>query len=401
MLSQEVAVEIDGRCVLLGDHTHVVKDGGRMPGVVSMREFSETQTKPSYFRGQCWGGLGLVVGTLKGCFCLPLELRIHQGFVHLGHAPEPQGGSRRSLGERVVEMALRFALAHERPSWLVLDAFFPTAKVFRLARSVYSITLQQPYLQLLIRAKKNYVAYFPAAPKPERRPGRQATYGEKVRLYECFDHPQLFETLECEIYGQRETVQVLAVPLLWKPLGDWLLFIFAITSRGRIVLMSSDLTLCPASALELYCVRVRIEVMFDILKNLLHAFCFRFWTKALPRHPRRPRANRELQAPAASSLHTVHACWNAYETFVLCALIAHGLLQLIALRFSDTVWLHHTLYLRTQSRALPSEKTVKQVLAPRLIQQFVYLPQYSVLAKIQHLVDSAEDDEDHEKRWAA
>ena len=29
VLSQEVTVEVEGRCVLLGDHTHVVKDGGR------------------------------------------------------------------------------------------------------------------------------------------------------------------------------------------------------------------------------------------------------------------------------------------------------------------------------------------------------------------------------------
>ena len=119
MLSQEVAVEIDGRCVLLGDHTYVVKDGGRMPGVVSLREHSETQRKPSYFRGQCWGAIGLVVGALKGCFCLPLELRIHQGFVHLGQAPEPASSSRTSLGERVVQMALAFARDHDRPAWLV------------------------------------------------------------------------------------------------------------------------------------------------------------------------------------------------------------------------------------------------------------------------------------------
>ena len=35
-----------------------------------------------------------------------------------------------------VAMALNFALAHERPAWLVLDTFLPTAKVFQLARSV-------------------------------------------------------------------------------------------------------------------------------------------------------------------------------------------------------------------------------------------------------------------------
>jgi hypothetical protein len=42
-----------------------------------------------------------------------------------------------------------------------------------LARSVYSIVLKQPYLIILARAKKNYVAYFPAAPKPSGRPGPQ------------------------------------------------------------------------------------------------------------------------------------------------------------------------------------------------------------------------------------
>ena len=392
---------IDGRCVLLGDHTHVVKDGGRMPGVVSLREHSETQPKPSYFRGQCWGGLGLVVGALKGCFCLPLELRIHQGFVHLGHAPAPAGASRTSLGERVVEMALAFARDHERPAGLVLDAVFPTAKVFRLARSGYSSALKQPYLHLLIRAKKHYVAYFPAPPKPPHRRGRPPRYGQKVHLWECFDHRHLFDTVHCQIYGQLEAVQLLALPLLWKPLGDWLWFIFAITSRGPIVLMASDLTRSPATAIELYGARTRIEIMFDVMKNLLHAFCFRFWTHHLPRHPRRPRPNRDLQAPAAPHLGTGEACWQAYETFVLCAAIAHGLLQLIALRFGSLVWQHHRLYLRTQSRALPSEKTVRQVLAPRLIRQFVLLPPISILQKIQHCLDNDEDDDCNEHRWAA
>jgi len=50
-----------------------------------------------------------------------------------------------------------------------LDAFFPCAMVFQLARSVYSIALKQPYLHILVRAKKNYVAYFAAPPKPPHR----------------------------------------------------------------------------------------------------------------------------------------------------------------------------------------------------------------------------------------
>lgn len=392
VLRQAVAVQVIGRVVLLGDHTHVVKDGGRMPGVVSLRETSETQHKPSYFRGHCWGAIGLVMGTLEACFCLPLELRIHQGFRHLGDA-ESASPAHPSLPERVVQMALAFALGHECPAVLVLDAFFSTAGVFRLAHSVYSIALKQPYVMILARAKKNYVAYFPPAPKPPGRPGPQPRYGEKVHLMECFDHPQGFDLVECCVYGQRELVRLMSVPLLWKPLGDSLLFIFAITSRGPLVLMCSELTLPPVTALELYCVRTRIEILFAVLKNLLGAFRFHFWTLRLPRHARRPTPNRSLKTPAAEHQPTVAACWQAYEVFVFCALVAQGLLQLIALRFGTEVWQHHQLYLRTRSRHLPSEKTVRQVLAMLVLKQLLNLPPSSLIAQIRRAFQGTEEEE--------
>lgn len=131
-----------------------------------MRETSETQSKPDYFRGQCWGAVGLLVGSLSACFCLPLSLQLHQGFRHLGE--EDTHDPALKLGTRVVQMALSFALGNDRPVWLVLDAFFATASVFRLARSVWSVALQQPLVQVITRAKKNYVAYF-GSPQTTRK----------------------------------------------------------------------------------------------------------------------------------------------------------------------------------------------------------------------------------------
>ena len=87
---------------------------------------------------------------------------------------------------------------------------------------------------------------------------------------------------------------------------------------------------------------------------------FRFWTKSLPKHSRRPVSNR----------------------FVLCASIAVGLLQFLALNFQDTVWAEHRLYLRTQSRDLPSEKTVKQIIAQLFIMQFFRLGQNGIIQQI-------------------
>ncbi len=59
VLSQHVAVVMTSRLAVIGDHTYVSKDGRRMPGVVALHQESETQSKPSYFRGHCWG--------LSGC----------------------------------------------------------------------------------------------------------------------------------------------------------------------------------------------------------------------------------------------------------------------------------------------------------------------------------------------
>ncbi len=391
ILRQNETVDVDGRCVLLGDHTHVVKDGGRMPGVVSMHEASETQSKPSYFRGQCWGAIGLLLGQLSACFCLPLRLQIHQGFHHLGLDDKDSLG----MHQRLVLMALEFSVRYDRPSILVLDAYFPVACVFLLARSVYSIVLKKPFLEILVRAKKNYVAYFSAEPKPKHRPGPQKKYGEKVYLMELFDHLHLFQTVSCKVYGQTESVQIMTMTLLWKPIGDWILFVFAVTSRGPIILMCSDLCYSPTLALELYCARTRIEIMFDVLKHVIGAFSFHFWTKRLPKHSRRPVSNRNLKQPQPEYLATVKACWEAYERFVLCAMIAQGLLQLIALKFGGSVWQQHKLYLRTQSRELPSEKTVKQVFTVIVIKQLVDLRSSGIIQKIlaQFKAISRNDDE--------
>jgi len=393
VVNQDKAVEVAGRRVLLGDHTSVVKDGRKMPGVVSMHEASETQSKPSYFRGQSWGALGILTGTLAACFCCPLQLQIHQGFAHLGLTDGPESQPQLKSTERMVAMAVAFATSNQCLCYLVLDAFFSTSSVIR-ACNYYSIEHKKPWVEILTKAKKNTVGYFPAPPKPAGRPGRQALYGEKIQLQECFDYPGLFETVTCRVYGKTERVQVMTLKLLWRPIADYVLFVVAVTSKGPIVLMSSDLTLLAVDAIELYCARTRIEILFSVLKQVIGAFKFRFWTKKLPKHSRRPFPNRDLKSPQPHQIATIRACWQAYETFVLCASIAVGLLQFISLNFQDAVWAEHRLYLRTQSRDLPSEKTVKQIITQLFIRQFFRLGKNGIIQQIRFYLMTVSDEID-------
>lgn len=66
----------------------------------------------------------------------------------------------------------------------------------------------------------------------------------------------------------------------------------------------------------------------------------------------------------------------------------------LASNFQDTVWAEHRLYLLTQSRELPSETTVKQVLLPLLIKQFFRPEQNSIIQQFRFYFLWVKEDSD-------
>ncbi len=152
-----------------------------MPGVVTLHQDSETQSKPTYYRGHYWGVVGVLVGSLTEAFCLPLEARLHQGLAHLD-AGQSSPADRDTQGVMLVQMALDFARHHDRLSIVVLDAFFSIGAVFELANTVWSIALKQPYLTILTRAKKSYVAYLEPSRQRQSRLDDPKNMAIKLRL---------------------------------------------------------------------------------------------------------------------------------------------------------------------------------------------------------------------------
>ena len=65
--------------------------------------------------------------------------------------------------------------------------------------------------------------------------------------------------------------------------------------------------------------------------------------------------------------------------------IALGLLQLIAIEFDAHIWSAFTHFLRTRRRALPSERTVKMVLAQELLKDFFGLRPRAMMQEIRDL----------------
>ena len=73
--------------------------------------------------------------------------------------------------------------------------------------------------------------------------------------------------------------------------------------------------------------------------------------------------------------------------------IALGLLQLVALKFQGPIWAAFTRFLRTRRRALPSERTVKEVLAQELTLDFHSLRPSAMMQEI-HGLGQSPDEED-------
>ena len=173
-------------------------------------------------------------------------------------------------------------------------------------------------------------------------------------------------------------------------------FIFAITSRGPLILMCSDLTMAPLLAIELYGARVRVETLVAMLKGVLGAFAYRFWSKYMPRHSRKPNKNADLKRPQSQHVPAVQQTWLACERFVMLGCLALGMLQLISLKCHGAIWDAFTAYLRTRSRTLPSERTVKAVLAQELLRDFHHVKPRAMMHEIHDLTHCSHEDDEQE-----
>jgi hypothetical protein len=332
---------------VLGDHTKQPKDARRMPQVTTLHQDSETSSKPSFFRGHHWACLSLLGQYCSKRFSLPLWAEIH---------PEELPESR---AVRLVHVASQIAERMQSSFYLVLDAFFSVGSVFQVAAE------SAGRLHILTRAKKNIVAYTPP-PSKTKKPGRPRVYGEKLHLLSLFDtQPQKFLRFEAEVYQKKETVRYLVLDLIWKPTKGLLRFFLIESSRGRLILLGSDLNLTVSDALQLYTSRVSIECLFASLKNLLGGLAYHFWSKYLQPVSRRPLRKQHV-LPVSSNPEKTRLTLEAIHKFLAINLIVIGTLRLLASRCSQDIHRHAHCWLRTPCGEVPSEFVTRTALASYL-----------------------------------
>ena len=157
-------------------------------------------------------------------------------------------------------------------------------------------------------------------------------------------------------------MRYLTLDLIWKPAKATLRFFLIETSRGPLILMTSDLRMGAMTALDLYCHRVCIETLFDSLKNILGAMGYHFWSRYLRPASRRPSSMTATASRSSRPAKTRNTL-EAIEKFLHVQMIVLGALQLLARNFAHQVHASAHCWLRTPCGNTPSEFVTRTALA--------------------------------------
>lgn len=337
----------NGRVVLVGDGIKIAKSGKKMPAVKKLHQSSESNTKPSWIMGHSCQAVSILAQGLSSVVAIPLAARIHEGLVFSNR-------DKRTLLDKMV--ALVESLSLDAPFYFVGDAYYASRKV------------ALPFLaagnHLVTRVKNNSVAYFPAPVPKFRKRGRPKVYGEKIALKTLFDDSSAMGTLASPVYGERGVqIRVRSLDLLWRPVGVVVRFVaVAHPTRGKCLLMSTDLELEPVDIIRLYGYRFKIEVAFKQSLHVVGAFLYHFWMASMKPLPRKS-GNQYLHRTSAKYREAVRRKMAAYHRFMQIGLISQGIMLALSTTMPNLVWRYFGSWLRTRRPGIcPSERVVAMAL---------------------------------------
>jgi len=300
---------VQGRIVLVADGIKVAKTGRKMPAVKKLHQESDNNNKAEFIFGHSCQAVGLLVRAGASFMAVPLACRIHEGVVFTNR-------DRRSLLDKLVLLVQ--SLAANLPFYMVADAYYAASKIIR--------PLLKAGQHLVTAVRSNAVAYEPALPPDSPRRGRPRLYGKKIKLKRLFTDEEAFTCALSPVYAEKNvTLRYRVLDLLWRPVGRLVRFVLVIhPTRGRKILLSTDLSLRGLESIELYGVRFKIEVSFKQAIYTLGTYAYHFWMMAMTPRSRRS-GNQYLHRKSAVYREQVRRKIAAYHAHIQLGIIAQGL----------------------------------------------------------------------------
>jgi len=356
---------LKGLPLYLVDGIKVGKAGKRMPGVKLLHQESEDNTKPEYIMGHFWGAISMLVHAPTHVFSIPLRFQIQDG---LKRSPAEVATLIDKMGTLVTQTI------NTAVGIVIGDAYYSTVG--------FLTTLCAANLHYIGRIKISTVAYHPLPEQSVPRPvGRPRKHGEKVKLRRLFKQPRLFKEALVPLYDDVKLIRYYSIDLIWN--GLYVRFVLSIFPDGKeSIFISTNRELDAEQVLYAYSLRQKIEVSFKSMVQVLCAFFYHFWMKAMPKLKRRS-GDQYLHRAGEEFRKQVFRKIEAYERFVNISAIALGTLQLLAIQFHSHIWERFPVWLRTLPKhGCPSENVVRLTLQHELHEIFLQSNDSTLLEKI-------------------
>lgn len=323
---------IQNRIVIVLDEIKFGKEGLKMPGVRSLYQSSQDNSKPSFIMGHRALVIGLIVSAFKSSRVIPFFSQILEGLC-------TGGKNSKSLIDKTVERIVDICQSIADKPIIVADAFYAVRSFMK--------PLAALGIDVISRIRNNAVAYYFPESSDNTKPGRPKKYGMKVKLIEIFNQLNLFSTVQSPIPGENLTIAYYALTLMTRWLNFPVMFVFVQhPTRGKIILISTNTSFPPLEVYLTYYHRFQIEVAFKQLKHIIYAFSYRFWTFALTCIKRGDK-NQYIHRQTPQEKESILSTFNAYHVFMQLALMAFGVLQYLAIFHSEEVYASFSSWLRT------------------------------------------------------
>lgn len=337
----------NGRIVLLADGIKNPKEGKKMPAVKSLHQESESNSKAEYIMGHSCQAVSLLVKGTNAFFSVPLISRIHEGIVLSNR-------SRLTLLDKLITMLLQ--LDFTCGFYLVADAYYASKRIAN--------PLLDNGQHLITRVRTNVVAFQEAKQPKRARAGRPKFYGKKLKLRLCFIKEKM-TTAPSPVYNESNVnISYRSMTLIWRPMGKRVQFVLVEhPTRGRMILMTTDLLLDPLSVIKLYGLRFKIEVGFRQAVHTIGTYAYHFWMMEMTPIKRRS-GNQYLHRKTDDYRRQVAKKMDAYHRYIQIGCIVQGLQQYLSVSFPELVWKHFGSWLRTmKTQQEPSEMVVAQAMS--------------------------------------
>ena len=345
----------NGRLVLLADGIKVGKAGRKMPAVKKLKQV-ESNTKPEFIFGHSCQAISVVAGAEGSAFAAPLAARIHEGVVYSNRYRKTQPQKLLSLLD---------SLGIPSPVTLVADAYYACRSIAR------GLLAQDSHL--ISRVRINAVAYWPAEQPAKRRRGRPPVYGAKFKLRAVFDDPADWIEAKSPVYDEHDiTLRYRVLDLFWRPLGRKVRFVAVDhPTRGRIVLICTDLTMGALEIVRLYGVRFKIELSFKHALRVFGTYAYHFWMSGMKPLDRHRSGDQYLHRETAEYREAVTRKILAYHRHIQLGVIAQGLLQYLAVNAPAVVWASFGSWLRTIREGIPPSERVTALALRNALPEFL------------------------------